>query len=130
MCDGRRRNSSLDTIEFAQACVRVAVTCSVKHTSNFRCKPTIIGLNDSECGHIGTTVMPGTPGSTIGAPAAAAYAVLPVGVAMIRPTRIQINTQTNTQAHAPGCQLTTQKVGQLYVFLKHNCSAPCSNHSL
>lgn len=46
---------------------------------------TTIGLKDSECGQIGVTMIAGTDGWIILAPAATAYAVLPVGVDTIRP---------------------------------------------
>ena len=44
-----------------------------------------MGLNESEWGHTGVTRMAGTDGCTMEAPAATAYAVLPVGVDTIRP---------------------------------------------
>ncbi len=47
----------------------------------------MMGLKDRECGQIGVMVMAGTFGCTMDAPAAAAYAVLPVGVATIKPTK-------------------------------------------
>lgn len=50
---------------------------------------TTIGRNDNECGHMGARIMAGTFGCTIDAPVAAAYAVLPVGVAMISPRQIE-----------------------------------------
>jgi len=46
---------------------------------------TTIGRNDSVCGQTGMISVPGTFGCTIEAPADAAYAVLPVGVDIIRP---------------------------------------------
>jgi len=46
----------------------------------------MIGRNDKEWGQIGAMMIAGTFGCTIDAPADAAYAVLPVGVDMIRPT--------------------------------------------
>jgi len=46
---------------------------------------TTIGLKDREWGQIGVTIMAGTLGWIIEAPAATAYAVLPVGVDTIRP---------------------------------------------
>ena len=42
---------------------------------------------ESECGQMGVTMMAGTDGCTSEPPALAAYAVLPVGVEMIRPAR-------------------------------------------
>lgn len=47
---------------------------------------TTIGRNDSEWGQMGVTMMAGTLGWTMEAPAAAAYAVLPVGVDTITPS--------------------------------------------
>ena len=44
-----------------------------------------MGLKESECGHIGAMTIAGTLGCTIEAPAAAAYAVEPVGVEIINP---------------------------------------------
>jgi hypothetical protein len=49
-----------------------------------------IGLNDKECGQIGTITIAGTLGCTTEAPAAQAYAVLPVGVEMIKPEIMRI----------------------------------------
>lgn len=46
---------------------------------------TMIGRNDKECGQIGHRMIAGTLGWTIEAPADTAYAVLPVGVEMIKP---------------------------------------------
>lgn len=46
---------------------------------------TTMGLNDRECGQMGVTMMAGTFGWIMEAPAAAAYAVLPVGVDTITP---------------------------------------------
>ena len=46
---------------------------------------TTMGLKDNECGHTGVMRMAGTLGWIMEAPAAAAYAVLPVGVEMINP---------------------------------------------
>ena len=46
----------------------------------------MMGRKERECAHTGTMTMAGTFGCTIDAPAAAAYAVLPVGVEIMRPT--------------------------------------------
>lgn len=46
---------------------------------------TTMGLKDSEWGQMGVTIMAGTLGWIMEAPAAAAYAVLPVGVDTITP---------------------------------------------
>lgn len=46
---------------------------------------TTIGRNDSEWGQMGVIMMAGTLGWIMEAPAAAAYAVLPVGVETITP---------------------------------------------
>ena len=45
----------------------------------------MMGRNESEWGQIGAMMIAGTLGCTIDAPADAAYAVLPVGVDMIKP---------------------------------------------
>jgi len=45
-----------------------------------------MGRNDKEWGQIGAMTIAGTLGCTIDAPADAAYAVLPVGVDIIKPT--------------------------------------------
>lgn len=47
---------------------------------------TTIGRKLNECGQIGVTMMAGTDGCIIDAPAATAYAVLPVGVDTIKPS--------------------------------------------
>lgn len=46
---------------------------------------TTMGLKESECGQMGVIMMAGTLGWIIEAPAATAYAVLPVGVDTITP---------------------------------------------
>ena len=46
-----------------------------------------MGLKERECGQTGAMRMAGTLGWIMDAPAAAAYAVLPVGVEMISPVR-------------------------------------------
>lgn len=46
---------------------------------------TTMGLKESECGQMGVIMMAGTLGWIIEAPAATAYAVLPVGVETITP---------------------------------------------
>ena len=48
---------------------------------------TTMGRKDKECGQMGVTMMAGTDGWIMLAPAATAYAVLPVGVDTIRPAR-------------------------------------------
>jgi hypothetical protein len=48
-----------------------------------------MGLKERECGQIGVTMMAGTLGWIIEAPAAAAYAVLPVGVDTITPGAVE-----------------------------------------
>lgn len=48
---------------------------------------TTMGLKESECGQMGVTMMAGTLGWIMEAPAATAYAVLPVGVDTIRPDK-------------------------------------------
>lgn len=50
---------------------------------------TTIGLKDNEWGQIGVIIIAGTFGWIIEAPAAAAYAVLPVGVETMTPEEAQ-----------------------------------------
>ena len=50
---------------------------------------TTMGLKESECGQIGVTMMAGTLGWIMDAPAATAYAVDPVGVDTISPNNKQ-----------------------------------------
>lgn len=45
-----------------------------------------MGRNESECGQMGVNTIPGTLGWTREAPADIEYAVLPVGVEMMRPS--------------------------------------------
>lgn len=47
---------------------------------------TTMGLKESECGQMGVIMIAGTLGWIIEAPAATAYAVLPVGVDTITPS--------------------------------------------
>ena len=49
-----------------------------------------MGLKDRECGQMGVMRIQGTLGWIIDAPAATEYAVLPVGVDMIRPANRKI----------------------------------------
>jgi len=49
-----------------------------------------IGLKERLCAHTGTTSIAGTLGCIMLAPAAAAYAVLPVGVEIISPSPCQV----------------------------------------
>ena len=56
------------------------------HTFNSTPAGTTIGLKESEWGQIGVTIMAGTDGCIMEAPAATAYAVLPVGVETINPS--------------------------------------------
>ena len=55
------------------------------YTFNSTPAGTTIGLKEREWGQIGVTIIAGTLGWIIDAPAATAYAVLPVGVETIRP---------------------------------------------
>lgn len=48
---------------------------------------TTMGRKDNECGQMGVTMMAGTEGWIMEAPAATAYAVLPVGVDTMRPAK-------------------------------------------
>ena len=58
------------------------------HTFNSTPAGTTIGRNDKEWGQMGVIMIAGTFGWIIDAPAATAYAVLPVGVDIIRPAKI------------------------------------------
>ena len=53
-----------------------------------------MGLKESECGQMGVIMMAGTLGWIMEAPAATAYAVLPVGVDTITPEETHTHTQT------------------------------------
>lgn len=72
---------------------------------------TTIGLKDSEWGQMGVTMMAGTEGWIIDAPAAPAYAVLPVGVEMISPSpcktknsiKIAISYEVQSKNLMPDC---------------------------
>lgn len=56
-----------------------------------------MGLKDSECGQIGVTMIAGTLGWIMDAPAATAYAVLPVGVDTMRPSKETYDADTHQQ---------------------------------
>jgi hypothetical protein len=56
---------------------------------------TTMGLKDRECGQIGVTMIAGTLGWIMDAPAATAYAVLPVGVETMRPLNETYSADTN-----------------------------------
>ena len=60
--------------------------CKIDLTFNSTPAGTTIGLNDKEWGQMGVTIIAGTDGCIIEAPAATAYAVLPVGVETIKPS--------------------------------------------
>ena len=73
-----------------------------------------MGRKLSECGQTGVMTMAGTLGCTMEPPAAAAYAVLPVGVAMIRPEDKQELDRVDTRlcacyAAGKGCENLTCK---------------------
>lgn len=59
-----------------------------------------MGLKESECGQMGVIMMAGTLGWIMDAPAATAYAVLPVGVDTITPEETwrhsEVQGSTNT----------------------------------
>lgn len=55
------------------------------HTFSSTPAGTTMGLKESECGQMGVIMMAGTLGWIMEAPAATAYAVLPVGVDTITP---------------------------------------------
>lgn len=60
---------------------------------------TMMGLKDSECGQMGVIIVAGTLGWIIDAPAATAYAVLPVGVDTITPDTNRDRSLTATSLH-------------------------------
>lgn len=71
---------------------------------------TTMGRNDSEWGQMGVIMMAGTLGWIMEAPAAAAYAVLPVGVETITPEEHAAGS-ASTRPHPvglPGCPQQTQ----------------------
>jgi hypothetical protein len=62
---------------------------------------TTIGRKLNECGQIGVTMIAGTLGWIIDAPAATAYAVDPVGVDTINPRKkkFQLRSSNQTKTH-------------------------------
>lgn len=64
-----------------------------------------MGLKDSEWGQMGVTMMAGTLGWIMEAPAAAAYAVLPVGVDTITPVGQRGCSVHPHQIHTPASVL-------------------------
>ena len=58
---------------------------------------TTMGLKESEWGQMGVTMMAGTLGWIMEAPAAAAYAVLPVGVDTITPAETDTTQHTHNK---------------------------------
>jgi hypothetical protein len=58
-----------------------------------------MGLKDSEWGQIGVTMIAGTLGWIMDAPAATAYAVLPVGVETMRPSNETHDAQTHIRKY-------------------------------
>ena len=86
-------SSRLTTVALIHAISRATshayTLCEATKKITFNSTPagTTIGLNDKECGHIGVTMMAGTLGWIMDAPAATAYAVLPVGVEIIKPAK-------------------------------------------
>lgn len=63
---------------------------------------TTMGRNDSEWGQMGVIMMAGTLGWIMEAPAATAYAVLPVGVETITPGNSRRSRSLPTTSTAPG----------------------------
>lgn len=59
---------------------------------------TTIGLKERECGQMGVIMMAGTLGWIMEAPAATAYAVLPVGVETITPEWTEMQKHIFTEA--------------------------------
>lgn len=59
-----------------------------------------MGLKESECGQMGVIMMAGTLGWIIEAPAATAYAVLPVGVDTITPEGTDMHVKREPHSKA------------------------------
>jgi len=66
-------------------CSSIYSNMSVRLTMSSTPAGTTMGRKESECGQMGVTMMAGTLGWIMEAPAAAAYAVLPVGVETMTP---------------------------------------------
>lgn len=87
-----------------------------------------MGLKESECGQIGVIMMAGTLGWIMEAPAATAYAVLPVGVDTITPEGAQrhmhgVNQSTISQLRYKYCTST----GDNLTSIRHNKSIVSTN---
>lgn len=85
-CDhGKKRNAAcvMECENLSHTALIVSFTLSSTPAG------TTMGLNESECGQIGVIIMAGTLGWIIEAPAATAYAVLPVGVDTITPEQAE-----------------------------------------
>lgn len=76
-----------------------------------------MGLKESECGQMGVIMMAGTLGWIMEAPAATAYAVLPVGVDTITPEGAQRHTHTVSSSTISGPCLTSSFDRQLHFLL-------------
>lgn len=63
-----------------------------EHTLSSTPAGTTMGLKEREWGQMGVTMMAGTLGWIMDAPAATAYAVDPVGVEMIRPSPCKVRS--------------------------------------
>lgn len=80
-------------MHWLQPTLRLEVTAAPTETSAASCPSTLsstpagttMGRKESECGQMGVIMMAGTLGWIMEAPAATAYAVLPVGVDTITP---------------------------------------------
>ena len=89
--DTQRKKSTLLIFQSPRAyktpCKLAQTTKVNEKKSTFSSTPAgrMMGRNERECGQTGVTKIAATLGWTIEAPAATAYAVLPVGVEMIRP---------------------------------------------
>lgn len=66
---------------------------------------TTMGRKESECGQMGVIMIAGTLGWIMEAPAATAYAVLPVGVDTIRPGEAR-----ETGRGATACPVSTERI--------------------
>ena len=85
-------NAKKNVLSISFFCVCCCVCC---FTLSSTPAGTTIGRNDNEWGQIGVTIMAGTLGWIMDAPAATAYAVDPVGVETIKPERIINQNHSN-----------------------------------
>lgn len=80
------QNASFDKTANQNAAYHLKKPIVVKLALSSTPAGTTMGRNERECGQMGDMSIAGVLGWIMDAPAAAAYAVLPVGVDMMRPT--------------------------------------------